>query len=112
MRTQVNTAEHTEPKARATATVDLDTPLKRGDQEFDKVILRKPLGGALRGVKSVDILNLDISAAAKVVGRISTPVITEAEFLEMEAEDCLAITTEIAGFLLQKRQKAAAGLEA
>lgn len=43
---------------------------------------------------------------------ISSPVITAQEFLAMEAEDCTAIAGEIASFLLQKRQKAEAGLEA
>ena len=104
--------EVTEKKERATAVVELDTPLKRGDQVITKIILRKPLGGALTGAKVVDLLNLDLVAASKVVRRISSPVITAQEFLAMEAEDCTAIAGEIANFLLQKRQKAEAGLEA
>ncbi|MBB4797574.1 hypothetical protein HNP32_001298 [Brevundimonas bullata] len=104
--------EVTEKKDRVTAVVDLDTPLKRGDQTFNSITLRKPLGGALTGAKVVDLLNLDLVAASKVVRRISTPAITAQEFLAMEAEDCTAIAGEIANFLLQKRQKAEAGLEA
>lgn len=91
-------------------TVDLDTPLRRGETEIHTINLRKPLGGALRGVKVVDLLNLDLVAASKVVPRISDPVVTEQEFLTMQAEDCTAIAGEIAAFLLQKKQKAEAGL--
>lgn len=109
----MNTDEEvTEKKERATAVVELDTPLKRGDQVITSITLRKPLGGALTGAKVVDLLNLDLVAASKVVRRISSPVITAQEFLGMEAEDCTAIAGEIANFLLQKRQKAEAGLEA
>lgn len=104
-------AEVTENKVRETVSVDLDTPLKRGDQTFKAVVLRKPKGGALRGAKVVDLLNLDLVAASKVVPRISSPVITAQEFLEMEGEDCTAIAGEIAAFLLQKKQKVEAGLE-
>lgn len=95
---------------RLTVKVDLDTPLTRGDDKIDAVTLRKPLGGALRGVKVVDLLNLDLVSASKVVPRISDPVVTEQEFMSMEAEDCTAIAGEIAAFLLQKKQKAEAGL--
>ncbi|GAA0394757.1 phage tail assembly protein [Brevundimonas terrae] len=104
-------AEVTENNARETVSVDLDTPLKRGDQVFHAVVLRKPKGGALRGAKVVDLLNLDLVAASKVVPRISSPVITAQEFLDMEGEDCTAIAGEIAAFLLQKKQKVEAGLE-
>lgn len=104
-------AEVTENKARETVSVELDTPLKRGDQTFKAVTLRKPKGGALRGAKVVDLLNLDLVAASKVVPRISSPVITAQEFLDMEGEDCTAIAGEIAAFLLQKKQKVEAGLE-
>lgn len=93
-----------------TTSVDLDTPLKRGETEVHSIILRKPLGGALRGVKVVDLLNLDLVAASKVVPRISDPVVTEQEYLTMPAEDCTAIAGEIAAFLLQRKQKAEAGL--
>jgi len=60
-----------------TVTVPLDTPLQQGDQKITSVTLRRPLGGALRGVKLVDLYNMDVIAVSKVVPRISTPVITE-----------------------------------
>lgn len=104
-------AQDTE-KQRLTVDVPLDTPIKRGDQKIPTITLRKPLGGALSGVKTVDLLNLDLVAASKVVPRISSPRITAQEFLAMEAEDCVAVASEVAGFLLQKRQKVEAGLEA
>ena len=105
-------AQAPDEKKKITVDVPLDNPIKRGDATITSVTLRKPLGGALTGAKVVDLLNLDLVAASKVVARISSPVITAAEFLQMDAEDCTAIAGEIAGFLLQRRQKAEAGLEA
>ena len=102
----------TTEKPRLTVSVPLDTPITRGDQQISTITLRKPLGGALSGVKTVDLLNLDLVAVSKVVPRISSPRITAQEFLAMEAEDCVAVAGEVAGFLLQKRQKVEAGLEA
>lgn len=93
-----------------TAVVDFDTPLKRGETVIDRVTLRRPLGGALRGVKLVDLYNLDVVAVSKVLPRISEPVITEAEYLTMEAPDCAAIAGEIVAFLLTKKQRDEAGL--
>lgn len=102
----------TAEKQRLTVDVPLDTPIQRGKLQIDTLTLRKPKGGALSGVKTVDLLNLDLVAASKVVPRISSPRITAQEFLDMEAEDCVAVAGEVAAFLLQKRQKVEAGLEA
>lgn len=95
----------------ATVEVPLEHGLQRGSGRIMAVTLRKPLGGALRGVNAVDLMNLDLVAASKVVGRISDPVITAQEYLTMEADDCTAIAGEIANFLLPKRLKVAAGLD-
>ena len=99
-----------ETKQSNTTVVDFDTPLMRGETAIAKVTLRRPLGGALRGVKLVDLYNLDLVAVAKVLPRISEPVITEQEFLTMEASDCASIAGEIVAFLLTKKQRDEAGL--
>lgn len=106
-----NEPQATEKKP-VTVDVPLDNPITRGGQTITSITLRKPLGGATSGAKMVDLLNLDLIAASKVVPRISSPVITAQEFLAMEVEDCTAIAGEIAAFLLQKRQKIEAGLSA
>lgn len=107
-----NEAEAADTPKKTTVVVPLDNPLKRGGEVISSITLRKPLGGATAGTKMVDVLNLDLIAASKIVPRISSPTITAQEFLAMDVEDCTAIAGEIAAFLLQKRQKAEAGLEA
>ena len=97
---------------RKTATVNLDNPLQRPEGAVTAIVLRKPMGGDLRGTKLVDLYNMDVLAMATVVPRISSPVIHKAEFLTMDGEDIASISGEVVGFLLTKRAKAEAGLEA
>lgn len=98
-------------ESRKSVTVALDNPLVRGDVSIDRVTLRKPMGGDLRGTQLALILNMDVVAVSKVVPRVSEPVITAAEYLAMDGEDCTSIAGEIAAFLLTRQQKTGAGLE-
>lgn len=102
----------TDAQGRKVAWVPLDNPITRGDQKVEKIMLRKPLGGDLRGVKLVDVYNMDVTAMSQVVPRISEPMIAKDEFMGMDGEDIASICGEVVGFLLTKRQKADAGLEA
>ncbi len=93
-------------------TVDLERPLKRGDQKIAKIVLRRPEGGELRGVDLISLYRMDVVAVSKVVPRISSPVVASAEFLTMPAPDIAAICNKVSDFLLTKQQKAEAGLDA
>ena len=97
---------------RKTAIVTLDNPLQRPEGAVTAITLRKPMGGDLRGTKLVDLYNMDVLAMSIVIPRISNPVIHKAEFLTMDGEDIASLTGEVVGFLLTKRAKAEAGLEA
>lgn len=76
------------------------------------VQLRKPKGGELRGVDGVALLRMDYAAVAKILPRISMPMISSAEYLDLEADDCQAIAGQVSDFLLTSQQKAEAGLDA
>jgi len=94
------------------ATVTLDNPLKRGEQEIEKISLRKPMGGDLAGINLGDLYNMNVIAMSKVIPRISDPMIHAPEFMTMDGEDIAALSTKVVGFLLTRQQKAEAGLEA
>lgn len=83
-------------------TITLDTPIKRGDTEITSVTLRKPLGGALRGVSLRELLDLDGNAIMKVVPRISDPALTDAEMTKVDGADLLQMGAAVASFLLPK----------
>ena len=88
-----------------TATVELDTPIKRNQEEVAKLTLRKPASGELRGLSLADLINMDVDSITKVLPRISNPTLTEHEVREMDPADLAACGTEIAGVLLPKRLK-------
>lgn len=83
-------------------TVTLDTPIKRGETEITTVTLRKPLGGALRGVSLRELLDMDGGAIMKVVPRLSDPALTDADMAKVDGADLLQMGAVIAGFLLPK----------
>jgi hypothetical protein len=99
-------------QGRRTASVNLDNPLKRPEGEISAVSLRKPMGGDLRGTKLADLYNMDVLAMAMVIPRISNPVIHKTEFMAMDGEDIAALSGEVVNFLLPKRARSEAGLEA
>lgn len=85
-----------------TATVFLDTPIKRGDTKITKIDLRKPDSGALRGTTLNALMNFDVDALFKVLPRISTPALTEQELHRMDPADLIQLGSEFAVFLAPK----------
>lgn len=92
--------------AKNTATtpnsITLDTPIKRGDQEVASISLRKPNAGELRGLNLTDLLQMDVAALQKVLPRITTPSLTEADVAAMDPADLMQCGSKVASFLLPK----------
>lgn len=87
-------------------TVTLDEPLKRGDQTIEEVTLRKPSAGELRGTSLAALANLEVTALQKVLPRISTPMLTEADVANLDPADLVQLGGVFSGFLLPKAVKA------
>ena len=85
-----------------TATIHLDTPIVRDGQTIERIELRKPAAGELRGIVLLALLQMDVDAIASLLPRISTPMVTKPEALAMDPADLLAVGVEVAGFLQQK----------
>jgi hypothetical protein len=92
-------------------TIQLDSPIKRGEQEVAAITLIKPLAGALRGITLTDLLQLDVIALSKVLPRISDPALTEADVLRLDPADLVQLGTEVAGFLVPNSSKMDASRE-
>ncbi|MEC4767945.1 phage tail assembly protein [Halomonas sp. CUBES01] len=88
-----------------TSTVELDTPLTRGETEITELRLRKPTSGELRGVSLAEVLQMQTDALITLIPRLSTPSLTAAEVRQMDPADLVQCGGEIAGFLLTKRAK-------
>lgn len=92
------------------ATVTLDTPLVRGEQSIEKVTLRTPTAGDLRGTTMTAVFQMDPVAIATVIPRISDPTINKEEYLRMDIADAAALGGEVVNFLLTRDQRAEVGL--
>ncbi|MGL5469876.1 MAG: phage tail assembly protein [Shewanella sp.] len=83
--------------------VTLDQAISRGKESVTEVTLRKPKAGELRGLSLSDLLNLDVNAISTVLPRISSPMITKDEVINMDPADLVQIGGEISNFLVPKK---------
>lgn len=91
-----------------TKTITLDTPIKRGDTEITSIEIRKPGAGELRGLSLRSLMNFDTDVLMAVLPRVTTPSLTAHEVNLMDPADLLDAGSEIATFLLKKRELQAA----
>lgn len=82
--------------------VPLEHPIQRGDQVIDKVALRKPDSGSLRGIKLMDLLQMDVTSVSTLLPRITTPILTPHDVAKIDPADLVAISTELLTFFLSK----------
>ncbi|MES3099263.1 phage tail assembly protein [Sphingomonas faeni] len=87
------------------ATVNLDFPFTRGDQTIDKVQVRRPRSGELRGLNIADLVQMNVAATAKLLPRITMPPLTDTEINNLDPADLTQFGMEIQDFLLPKAAK-------
>lgn len=91
-------------------TIDLDTPIKRGKKSIEKLTLRKPNSGELRGVSLTDLLQMDVNSLQRVLPRITDPSLTEQEVQGMDPADLMQCGSAVSSFLLPRGMKAQVSL--
>lgn len=105
MNTAQTQANNTQATTKDPNTVELETPIKRGDSTITSVTLRKPNAGELRGVSLSELLQLKVDSIQAVVPRISSPALNKHDMASMDAADLVAMGSVVIGFLLTKEQK-------
>ncbi len=98
--------EKTQDTSQNTETVQLDTPIQRSAGAVETIVVRKPNAGALRGISLAELLQLNASAIATVLPRITEPTLLKHEVDALDPADLVALGTAVAGFLLPKAQRA------
>lgn len=93
-------------KPLVTASVDLVEPIERQDSRIERLTLRKPKAGEMRGIKLSDLLASDVGAVLTLLPRITDPFITDAEAAQLGSEDIAEIAGTIFGFFMTPLQKA------
>lgn len=99
--------ESAKPQTSTTASVTLETPIIRGDQTIDRITLRKPAAGELRGVALADLIKSDVAALHVVLPRITQPTLAAHEVSQLDLVDLAAIAGEVVGFFMTKADRAA-----
>ncbi|WP_459614367.1 phage tail assembly protein [Bordetella sp. 2513F-2] len=88
-------------------TVTLDEPIRRGDQVIERLTIRKPTSGALRGVTLVALSQIDVIALQTVLPRICEPILTKQEIANLDPADLMAVGATVASFFMSKADRAA-----
>jgi len=87
-------------------TVDLEEPITRGEEKIAKLQLRRPDSGSLRGLSLAELIKMDTSAVLKLLPRISTPSLVDAEVEQLDPADIFACAVEVSSFFMTRRELA------
>lgn len=86
--------------------ITLDEPIQRpSGQTIEHVTVRKPMGGALRGISLTELLQLQTDALQKVLPRITEPPLLAQDFERMEPADLIKLGSEVIGFFVPKAER-------
>jgi hypothetical protein len=92
--------ENTQPVTKTEETVTLSQPILRGKQTIDTLVIRKPKPMNLRGMKVVDILQLDVDCIVTLAQRVATPPLTDLEARNLDPADLTKIGVAVQGFFV------------
>ena len=84
-----------------TITVKLSQPIERTTGAITEITLRKPATGELRGLKLMDVMQMDVNALGVLLPRIAQPTITKADIDAMSLADITELGVEVIGFFSQ-----------
>jgi hypothetical protein len=91
--------------------VILETPILRGETKIEKITIRKPAPGEMRGLRLSELMNSDVSALITIIPRVSDPALIEQEIEVMEVDDFTALGNAVVDFLWPASMKAALGIK-
>lgn len=90
--------------------IPLETPLKRGPNEYREVILRKPLGGDCKSINLTALHQANVDSLAILLPRVTEPTLSAQEVYRMGVDDLGEFGGAVIGFLLTRKAKAELGL--
>jgi|LSQX01.3.fsa_nt_gb hypothetical protein len=85
--------------------LELDSGITRGEKQIKELSLRRPTAGELRGLKILELINMDTDTLMKFLPRVTIPSINEAELNQMDPADFIKLSTESVGFLMPREQE-------
>jgi hypothetical protein len=80
------------------STVTLSNPLKIDGKDETIFTVRKPKAGELRGLKLIDLMQMDVSAMIVALPRITQPPLSPEQVSGLDLADFTKFGTKIVGF--------------
>lgn len=84
--------------------VELQEPIKRGEQVIDKVHVRKPRSGELRGVYMEELLRAKTDEIMKVLPRVTVPPLLKHEVENLDPYDLVVFGMALVNFFAPKTE--------
>ncbi len=81
-----------------TDPIPLFQPIQRAGGNITELTLRKPGAGELRGLKLMDVMQMDVNALSVLLPRIAQPTITASDVHAMDLVDITELGVEVIGF--------------
>jgi hypothetical protein len=83
-------------------TVTLATPIMRGDNTISQVTITDDIkqAGSLRGLRLVNVLNMDVDSITTLLTRVTSPKLKLAEINAMDTRDFMRLAEAITPFLV------------
>ena len=85
-------------KNNSNITIELTTPLVRGEDKLTSITLNKPKAGELRGLQLAQVLQLDVDKMNILIPRISE--LNERDMHNLEMDDYTALATGVLSFFV------------
>ncbi|MGK4478697.1 phage tail assembly protein [Yersinia enterocolitica] len=82
-------------------TITLVKPVVRGDEKISQITITNEIkqAGSLRGLKLVNVLNMDVDSVAILLTRVTSPRLKLAEINEMDTRDFVSLSEALVPFL-------------
>ena len=78
--------------------ITLTKPITTGNTEITEITLREPKAGELRGIKLLDLLQLEYAAHEQMLQRITTPALSMAQISNLKAIDYTKLSAAVVAF--------------
>lgn len=83
--------------------VILEKPILRGETEIKEVELLEPTIRSMKGLRVLDLLQMDVEAYGTLLPRITNPSLTLAELSELSSADFISLCTECVSFFAKEK---------
>lgn len=88
--------------------ITLEFPIARqGGEPITQVEVLKPSTGQLRGVKLIDMMQMDVSAILTILPRVTTPPLDPADLAQLDPADLMQLGAGLVSFFGKRADREA-----